>query len=62
MVGTEDDVADIRAAVWHAESLRRQIPDLLVFETSKDIAHRRGHETYRFLEDLRHATAGLKLL
>ena len=62
MVGTEDDVADVRAAVWHAESLRRQIPDLLVLETSKDIAHRRGQETDQFMEDLRNATAGLKLL
>ena len=62
MVGTEDDVADLRAAVWHAESLRRQIPDLLILETSKDIAHRRGQETDQFMEDLRNATAGLKLL
>ena len=62
MVGTEEDVADIRAAVWHAESLRRQIPDLLILETSKEIAHRRGQETDRFMEDLRNATAGLKLL
>ena len=62
MVGTEEDVADIKAAVWHAESLRRQIPDLLILETSKDIAHRRGLETDQFMEDLRNATAGLKLL
>jgi uncharacterized protein len=62
MVGTEDDVADLRAAVWHAESLRRQIPDLLILETSKDIAYHRGHETDRFMQDLRDATAGLKLL
>ncbi len=62
MVGTEDDVVDIKAAVWHAESLRRRIPDLLVLETSKDIAHRRGEETDRFLEDLREATNGLQLL
>ncbi len=62
MVGTEDDVADIRAAVWHAESLRRQIPNLLILETSKDIAHHRGKETDQFMEDLRNVTAGLKLL
>jgi len=42
-VGTEDDVANLRV-VWHAESLRRQIPNLLVLETSKDIAYSRGHE------------------
>ncbi len=62
MVGSEKDVGDIRAAVWHAESLRRQIPDLLVLETSRDIARRRNKETDRFVEDLRDATAGLKLL
>ncbi len=62
MVGTEDDVADIKAAVWHAESLRRRIPDLLVLETSKNIAHRRGEETDQFMDDLRGATSGLKLL
>ena len=62
MVGTEDDVADIRAAVWHAESLRRQVPDLLVLETSKEISRRRAAETDRFMEDLREATSGLKLL
>ena len=62
MVGTEEDVVDIKAAVWHAESLRRQIPDLLILETSKDIAHRRGEDTDRFMQDLRNATSGLKLL
>ena len=62
MVGTEDDVQGIRAAVWHAESLRRQIPDLLVLETSKEIARQRAAETDRFMEDLRNATEGLKLL
>lgn len=62
MVGTEEDVVDIRAAVWHAESLRRWIPDLLILATSRDIAHRRGEETDRFMDDLRDATAGLKLL
>jgi uncharacterized protein len=62
MVGTEDDVQDIRAAVWHAESLRRQIPDLLILETSKEIARRRAEETDGFMADLRGATDGLKLL
>ena len=62
MVGTEEDVTDIRAAVWHAESLRRQVPDLLVLETSKEIARQRAEETDHFMEDLRSATDGLKLL
>ncbi len=62
MVGTEEDIQDIRAAVWHAESLRRQIPEFLILETSKDIAHHRGQETDSFLQDLRSATSGLKFL
>lgn len=62
MVGTEEDVPDLKAAVWHAESLRRQIPELLVLETSKDIASRRADETDRFLGDLRDATTNLKFL
>ena len=45
-----------------AESLRRQIPDLLILETSKDLARRRAEETDQFMEDLRNATSGLKLL
>lgn len=62
MVGVEEDVADIPAAIWHAESLRRQIPDLLIFETSRDIAHERIREMDDFLEGLRNATDRLRLL
>ncbi len=62
MVGTEEDVPDIPTALWNAESLRRQMPELLILETSKDIAHQRGREMDHFLEDLRAATSGLKLL
>lgn len=62
MVGVEEDVADIPAAIWHAESLRRQIPDLLIFETSKAIAAERVRELDDFLQDLRNATDRLKLL
>jgi uncharacterized protein len=62
MVGTEDDVPDIPTAIWNAESLRRKIPDLLILQSSKDLAARRIREMEDFLEDLRDATAKLKLL
>ncbi len=62
MVGSEDDVPDIGAALWHAESLRQKIPSLLILESSKDLARRRIREMDAFLDDLRDATAKLKLL
>ena len=62
MVGTEDDIPDIPAALWHAESLRRKIPSLLVFESSKGIARERIIEMDDFLLNLRAATENLKLL
>jgi uncharacterized protein len=62
MVGTEDDVPDIPAALWHAESLRRRIPGLLLFESSKSIARERVIEMDDFLRSLRNATENLKLL
>ena len=62
MVGTEDDVPDIPTAIWNAESLRQRIPDLLILDSSKELARRRMLEMDRFLEDLRDATAKLTLL
>ena len=62
MVGTEDDVPDIPTAIWHAESLRQKIPDLLILQSSKDLAARRIREMETFLGDLRDATSKLKLL
>ena len=62
MVGTEDDVPDIAAALWHAESLRQKIPGFLILQSSKDLARRRIREMDAFLDDLRDATAKLKLL
>ena len=62
MVGVEEDVPDIRSALWHAESLRQKMPGLLVLQSSKDLGRRRIREMDSFLEDLRGATAGLKLL
>jgi uncharacterized protein len=62
MVGTEEDVPDIPSAIWNAESLRQKIPDLLVLQSSKELASRRTREMEDFFEDLRDATDGLKLL
>jgi uncharacterized protein len=62
MVGTEEDILDIPAALWHAESLRRKIPTLLVFESSKGMARERIIEMDDFLRNLRGATQNLKLL
>lgn len=62
MVGVEEDVPDIPAAIWHAESLRRQIPDLLTLDSSRNIAHERIFEMDDFLQNLRDSTQKLKLL
>ena len=62
MVGLEEDVPDIPAAIWHAENLRQQIPGLLVFESGKLLARERILEMDDFLRGLRNATAKLKLL
>jgi uncharacterized protein len=62
MVGTEEDVPDIPTALWHAESLRRKIPGLLVFESSRGTARERIIEMDHFLRNLRSATENLKLL
>jgi uncharacterized protein len=62
MVGTEDDVPDIPAALWQAESLRRQVPGLLVFEASRGVARERIIEMDAFLQYLRNATNNLRHL
>ena len=62
MVGIEDDVPDIPAALWQAENLRQTIPDLLVFDASRLLARERVAEMDAFLADLRNATSNLKLL
>jgi uncharacterized protein len=62
MVGTEHDVPDIPAALWQAESLRRQVPGLLIFEASRGVARERIVEMDVFLQYLRNATNNLRLL
>jgi uncharacterized protein len=62
MVGTEEDVPDLKAAIRHAESLRRTLPDLLVLDASREVAYDRVREMEDFFSGLRDATANLKLL
>jgi len=62
MVGLEEDVPDLAAAVRHATSLRRSIPDLLHFDASRRLAQERVIEMDGFFERLEKATANLKLL
>ena len=62
MVGVEDEIPDIPAALWHAESLCRRLPGLLIFESSRGIARERIGEMDEFLRNLRYATNNLKLL
>lgn len=62
MVGSEDEVPDLSTAVRHAESLRRSIPELLLFESSREIAAERVVEMDDFLSSLRRSTDGLELL
>jgi len=62
MVSTEEDIPDIPAALWHAESLRRKIPSLLNSESSRLMARERIIEMDNFLQSLRNATDNLKLL
>lgn len=62
MVGSEEGVPDLPSAVRHAESLRRSIPDLLLFESSRRVAEERVLEMDDFLSSLRYSTDGLRLL
>lgn len=62
MIGLEDDVPDLPAAVRHTESLHRSIPGFLTLESSARIARERAAQTNRFLDDLRSSTANLELL
>ena len=62
MVGTEEDVPDLGAAVRHSESLHRSMPEFLIFESSKHVARDRTREKDHFLNNLREATMDLELL
>ena len=62
MVGLEEEVPDLPAAVRHATSLRRTLPDLLYFDASRSLAHTRVLEMDNFFQGLEDSTANLKLL
>lgn len=62
MVGAEEDVPDLPAAVRHAQELHATVPDLLTLESSKTLARQRVAQTNEFLSNLKEATDGLKLL
>jgi uncharacterized protein len=62
MVGLEEDVPDLAAAVRHALNLRRSIPDLLHLDAARRLAHERVLEMDAFFANLESATANLKIL
>ena len=62
MVGLEDEVPDLPAAVRHAEGLHRSIPGFLTLGSSARIARERAEQAQSFIEDLKRATANLELL
>ena len=62
MVGLEEDVPNLAAAVRHATSLRHTLPDLLHFDASRHLAHARVLEMDSFFRNLEDATTNLKLL
>ena len=62
MIGLEEDVPDLAAAVRHAMSLRRTLSDLLYFDASRRLARERVLEMDGFFRNLESATANLKLL
>lgn len=62
MVGLEDEVPDLPAAVRHARDLRRSLPGLLRLESSRAIAHERVLQMDAFFAALENETTNLKLL
>ena len=62
MVGLEEDVPNLAAAIRHALSLRHTLPDLLYFDAARRLAHERVLEMDAFFRSLENATANMKLL
>ncbi len=62
MVGTEEDVPDLRSAALQVESLHESMPGLLILESSVPVARNRTVEKDYFIEALYGATSDLKLL
>ena len=61
MVGLEDDVPDLPAALRHAQSLRRGLPDLLRLGASRELARERVTQMDDFFANLERDTRNLKL-
>ncbi len=62
MVGLEEEVPDVPAAIRHAKDLRHGLPDLLRLDASRAVAHERVLQMDTFFANLEGATANLKLL
>jgi uncharacterized protein len=62
MVGLEEDVPNLPAAIQHASNLRHNVPDLLLFDSSREVSRERVIEMDDFFASLEEATANLKLL
>lgn len=62
MVGLEEDVPDLPAAVDHAERLHESLPSALILQASHDVSRERITEFEAFLKDLAASTAKLRLL
>lgn len=62
MVGIEEEVPDLAAAIRYSEDLHRSMPGFLILESSKRMASERIREKERFMEGLKAATMNLELL
>lgn len=62
MVGLEDDVPNLSAAVDHAQRLHESLPPALILRSSHEIGGARVREFEASLEDLAAATGRLSLL
>lgn len=62
MVGLEDDVPDLPAAVDHAERLHESLPPALILQASHDLSNERTAEFEAAIKDLAASTERLRLL
>jgi uncharacterized protein len=62
MVGLEDDVPDLPAAVDHAERLHENLPSAMILQASHDLSKERIVEFEAAIKDLAASTGKLRLL
>ena len=62
MVGVEEEVPDLPSALRHAESLRRQLPGVLLLESSREISEVRCLQMDNFFEDIKGSMTAKKFL